>query len=416
VPVDYLDQGYQRAAKGKGGASYFTPDDRTLILARESDLQFLMRAAKGSGSHHAWDDAWRQVEKGQVTLALGTRMLSQRVLPNLSRPYALESALAEAFSPLWMKAHDYAISLDVSKDLSIDLVASCGSHEDAKKVDWTARAVLTLAFNVMVGFREKIAVAPREAVERMQFLADTFGPLLEKASSEQEGRMVHVRSSTDMDLGAVVKVLLPAVQSSRSAARHARSMNNLKQLALAMLNYHDAHGNLPPAILYGPDGKTPYSWRVALLPHLEQQSLYDQYKFDEPWDGPHNRKLLDQIPDVFCFPDNVAGRKLAYFALVGPETLFGVEGGTSIAQVTDGAFSTLMFVEARRDIPWTKPEDIPYDASKPLPEIGGLSPGGFNAAFTDGSVRFLSSTIDEKVLRALLTRAGREVIDTSAFR
>ena len=85
--------------------------------------------------------------------------------------------------------------------------------------------------------------------------------------------------------------------------------------------------------------------------------------------------------------------------------------------ITDGTSNTILVVEAERDIPWTKPEDIAYDPDKPLPKFGGrpLPAGisganGFLASFADGSVRFISDTTDEVTLRALITKAGGEVV------
>jgi prepilin-type processing-associated H-X9-DG protein len=239
-------------------------------------------------------------------------------------------------------------------------------------------------------------------------LQDVAEPLLTALRIDREGTIVRVQSSTNM---AEVQKTLPAVAAARQAARRAQSLNNLKQLALAMMNYLDANRHFPPAVLYGPDGKTPYSWRVALLPWLDQKALYDQYHFDEPWDGPNNRKLLEKMPAVFRCPTEPAESKNAcYFALVGPGTIFDGQKGTTPGEIVDGMSNTLLLVEAKRDIPWTKPEDIAYDPDKPLPELGGFFEGGFNAAFADGSVYFPSATDSEKVLRALITKADRQPV------
>jgi hypothetical protein len=101
----------------------------------------------------------------------------------------------------------------------------------------------------------------------------------------------------------------------------------------------------------------------------------------------------------------------SYFALTGPSTIFYGKEGTKFPQITDGTSNTLMFVEAKREIPWTKPEDIPYDKDKPLPKLGGRYAEGFVAALCDGSVRFISQNIDQTVLRALITRDGGEVVN-----
>ena len=178
-----------------------------------------------------------------------------------------------------------------------------------------------------------------------------------------------------------------------------------------MQKYHDAKGHFPPAVLYGPDGKTPYSWRMAILPYMEYQTLQHEYHFDEPWDGPHNRIFpATSLPD-FCRP-NELGRSpnAAYFALVGPGTIFDNKNGTNSKDITDGTANTILLVEAKRDIPWAKPEDIAYDPGKPLPELGGYFEGGFNVALADGTVHFLPHTVGEKNLRALITKAGGEPV------
>lgn len=201
----------------------------------------------------------------------------------------------------------------------------------------------------------------------------------------------------------------PAPQGN--TAKMTQSQNNLKMLALAMHNYAQANRCFPPAVLYGPDGKTPYSWRIALLPYMEDQDIYKRYHFDEPWDGPNNRQLLKEVPAVFRCPTEPAGSTNAsYFAVVGPGTMFDGKAGTTFAEIQDGTSNTILLVEAKRDIPWTKPEDISYDSDKPLPKFGGHFKGRFSIALADGSVRWLPSTISDKVLRALLTKAGREVV------
>ncbi len=164
----------------------------------------------------------------------------------------------------------------------------------------------------------------------------------------------------------------------------------------------------------------PYSWRVAILPFIEQNDLYKQYNFDEPWDGPNNRKLIDKMPPIYSYPGPTGGAssrtEASYSVLTGETTAFGAAArgkepaGTFVADVRDGMSNTIMVVEAKRQVPWTKPEDIPFEPNAPLPELGGFSPDFFNAAFADGSVRSIAKTIDPTVLRALITRAGGEVI------
>jgi prepilin-type processing-associated H-X9-DG protein len=149
---------------------------------------------------------------------------------------------------------------------------------------------------------------------------------------------------------------------------------------------------------------------VEILPYIEQQELFKAYKMDEPWDSANNKKVLEKMPRVFNATPNQPSTMSSYYVLTGKDTAFPGENGIKIPDITDGTSNTIMAVEAKRDIPWTKPEDLEYDPKKPLPKLGGFSPEGFNAAFCDGSVRFLSNAIAEQVMRALITRNGGEVI------
>jgi hypothetical protein len=165
-------------------------------------------------------------------------------------------------------------------------------------------------------------------------------------------------------------------------------------------------------VVYGPDGKTPHSWRVELLPFLERTDLYRRYKFDEPWDGPNNRKLLDEMPGVFHSPTAAVDRgHTCYFVPTGPDTIFSKKEGTGIQEITDGTAQTIMAIETKPSVPWTKPEDIAYDAKQPLPKLGGVYEQGFLTLFADGSVRFISSSIDETTLRGMFTKAGGDLRD-----
>jgi hypothetical protein len=212
-------------------------------------------------------------------------------------------------------------------------------------------------------------------------------------------------SATRINLNQQERRLEDPFQSEQ-AEKEQRTRNNLKQLALAMLNYHDVHGSFPRAVEMSPNGEAPRSWRVELLPFLEGAGLYRQYRKDEPWDGPHNKQLIARMPDVFRSPyDDPHSTNSAYCALVGPGTVFEKgERGVPIAAITDGTSNTLLVVEARRNIPWTKPEDIPFDPDKPVPELGGFVEGKFAAAMADGSVRVFDRKEVDGILKWMILR------------
>ena len=150
-----------------------------------------------------------------------------------------------------------------------------------------------------------------------------------------------------------------------------RSRKTLQRVAFAVHDYQDAHGHLPTDIL-GKDGKPLLSWRVAILPHLDNEFLYSQFKLDEPWDSEHNKKLLPHMPKVFRSPVQGAGpQSETYFqGFAGPGAGFEAGKKLAIMDFADGTSNTIMLAEAGPPVPWTKPADRPYDPKKPLARDG----------------------------------------------
>jgi prepilin-type processing-associated H-X9-DG protein len=219
--------------------------------------------------------------------------------------------------------------------------------------------------------------------------------------------------------GLFLGVVMPARSASSEAARRAQCTNNLKQIALAYHNVHAASNAFPAPAITDKDGKPLLSWRVAILPYLEQQELYNKFKLDEPWDSPNNKALIKEMPAVYLCPSrkNPAEGTTTYRVFVGDGALFQAGQGTPIQSVTDGTSNTIMVVESTDAVAWTRPDDLKFDpeAKPSLMGAGSPHPGGFNAAFADGSVRYIRSMINLDVWKALITRAGGEVIAADAF-
>jgi uncharacterized protein (TIGR03067 family) len=203
------------------------------------------------------------------------------------------------------------------------------------------------------------------------------------------------------------------LEKVRTAAQRVTSDNNLKQLALAMHSYHDTYKHLP-AVITDKAGEPLLSWRVAILPFIEENALYKEFKLDEPWDSPHNKKLLARMPKVYA---PVLGKtkephSTYYQGFVGPGTVF--EPGKKlrlVADVPDGTSNTIFAVEAGEAVPWTKPADIPYDPKKALPKLGGLFADGFHIALMDGSTRWVNRRFNEAILRLAITRNDGQPVD-----
>ncbi|MHB8861463.1 MAG: DUF1559 family PulG-like putative transporter [Pirellulaceae bacterium] len=203
--------------------------------------------------------------------------------------------------------------------------------------------------------------------------------------------------------------------AGQSLAMLRQTRDQLRQLGLAMHNYHDVHKVFPAVANFDSSKRPLLSWRVHVLPFLGAQALYEKFRRDEPWDSPHNRSLIEQMPDVFKSLDDDAVKPgtTRFVVPVGNETLFrGTDSPISLAGVRDGTSNTILtlHVTAKHAVVWTKPDDHAFDAKTLRDALFGGVPGKAMVGFADGSVRLLPATIDDPTLRALFTREGGEVV------
>jgi beta-lactamase regulating signal transducer with metallopeptidase domain len=389
--------------------AFYVPDDRTIVFGPEIDLTRVMLAS--GRSKPDWASDWEKSAKGPAAAMVDVAALGRTLNQELKRHPQPQVA---AFAPLWEKGQRLFVSVQAAEGLAVAARVACANSDDAERVRDTLQAVLTLARNALDEADRAAAKATATQAAAMVPMIDLGREILKQGKLTAEDRDVHYATSLDVDLAeTAVSVLTPAVVAARQAAQRAQATNNIKQIMLAFFNYHDVHGHFPAPVVLGPDGKTPHSWRVEILPYLDQQELYKQYRMEEPWDSDNNKKVLAQMPMVYREPQSDPTRlETSYLALVGAATALGPKDGkgTKIQEIRDGTSNTIAIVEAKRAVAWTKPEDIDYDTAKPLPMLGGRHPGGFLAGFCDGSVRFLAANLDQQKIHALITKAGGEPI------
>jgi beta-lactamase regulating signal transducer with metallopeptidase domain len=420
VQTEHRGQKYSRTESGgpAGGWSSYAADAHTLVLSpREKALKAYIDAIKDAGIAPRWAGEFKRVEGSDAALAVDVRFFARL----LEKEFPAErgganAAMALALAPLWRQTNTLVVGARAEGTLKAEAHAICRSEQAAEEVAATVTAARVMAQNLLPTLRAHAGKSQAPEIGKLETemfnLAEKF---LAQIKPAREGNLVTVKVEGTEAFGPLVaSLLLPAIGHARDAAQRAQSTNNLKQIALALHNYHDVHKALPAAVMLGPDGKTKHSWRVAILPYIEQDLIYKQYRFDEPWDSENNKRLLSHIPPVFLHP-SMQGKTTnsSYYLLTGIGGIFQEEAakkGVGFAAIRDGTSNTILAVEANRDTPWTKPEDIPFDTDGQLPKLGGFAPEGFSAAFGDGSVRFISAAIDSKVLKALFTAAGAEPV------
>jgi uncharacterized lipoprotein NlpE involved in copper resistance len=204
--------------------------------------------------------------------------------------------------------------------------------------------------------------------------------------------------------------------SGEQANDRTESMNHLKQIGLAIHNYFDVNRTCPPAYRAENSGRPLLSWRVLILPYLEQEALYRQFHLDEPWDSEHNKQLIECIPTVYRSPGSKAALGITnYLTVRGPNTIFPGKDAISFQDVTDGSCNTLMVVEVsdQKAVVWTKPDDFEYNESDPLAGLVGLRSEGFLAALCDRAVLLIPSSVEKETLRRLFVRNDGKPVPSS---
>jgi prepilin-type processing-associated H-X9-DG protein len=234
-----------------------------------------------------------------------------------------------------------------------------------------------------------------------------------RITNEENTPAATLTAKADLDFAPVLQELFGKTGMARDRMMDA---NNLKQIGLAMHNYLDTYQAFPPSALVGRKGKPMLSWRVMILPYIEQDALYKKFKLDEPWDSAHNKKVFDEnpMPRVYLAPGGTAKadeKKTHYQGFVGNGAFFDLIQGAKVGDLRDGFSNTLMVVTAKTPVPWSKPDDVEFDPKKDPRDLLLFVNDVCNVGFADGSVRAISKKTPADTWRAVITRAGGETID-----
>jgi hypothetical protein len=323
------------------------------------------------------------------------------------------------------KTQRATLVVDLDDQLKANLRLTFADEADAKEARTGVDAALSMFRNQFSDGGARFSKVMESA--KVKALLDDIQAPLKAAKADQKGATVEVEVALKIDPDVVTAALTDSVRMLEKAAKRDEIPNDLKQLAMTLLYHASANnGLLPAAARYGKNGKPVLSWRVMMLPYIGEGELYQEFHLDEPWDSEHNKKLLEKMPEIFAPKDTEAYKNHETFfqVFVGKGTAFEppakpqpdslivtptapsdvprnppgpLGNGLRLNEFLDGP-NAIMLVEAKKAVPWTKPDDIPFDDGKMLSKVGGLSKGGFWAVTCDGSVRFIPLTVKEEVL------------------
>ena len=388
---------------GDGDLAIGFVGDRTFVRGRAEDVRGFLKGSEGAKDGSLSGVLQEAGDKHLVVAAVDVAALAKSAPPDLPPD-------AAPFKPL-LKAKNAYLTVDLGDELKENVRVTFEGESDAKQGEEAVNAALDLA--------RAAVVKQLEEMEKNKELAEVVGVMkdvqaaLREAKVERNGSTVEVSASRKIDAEKTGVVLLKGIQKIREAASRMQSTNNLKQMALAMYNYQDTYQHFPANAIYDKAGKPLLSSRMMILPYIEEEALYKQFHLDEPWDSDNNKKLLEKMPKVFTAPteseEALKNHETPYQGFDGKGAFFDGKEGIKVTDITDGTSQTIMIVEAAKPVPWTKPEDIPFDEGKLLPKVGGLFDHIFHVAMCDGSVRTVSTSVKEATLRAAITINGGEV-------
>ena len=398
------------------GVSLHFADERTIVFGDAETLPaFLKIAGHPTGPL-----------RDAVVANHGKPMIACVNLKEIAFLAELDGQLPPEIKPL-LKAERLTLTADMGKRVTLHANVTFANQPDAKAGDDALRKAADLARLQLNRPREEFERAlfdkkPRDGNQlddlskavialgglgALNTLDETLAELPLKRDGANIGASFSLPEWATQYIGTLMVsagVALPGIQKLRNSAAIMQSQNNLKQIGLAMHNYYDVHGTFPPAAICDKKGKKLLSWRVAILPYIEQDNVYKQFKLDEPWDSENNKKAGQVLIKTYMDPrlPNDTGHT-HYKLFVGKETPFDWLQSKKFQDITDGTSNTVMVVAAGDAVPWAKPDDFEFDSEKALPDLSKPFPQ-LLAAFCDGSVRTLNPKMKdfEKIMKIII--------------
>ena len=358
-------------------------DERTIVWSsRKEAIRQSISAGESGPAKSEFFKVWKKLEATDIMLFLRADEFNLRIVPEPMKA--------------WKKMQWSVAGIDLAKTVKIEMHSKFENNK-------AATAVKENTENQLEFLNAALQRTPSNPME--QVTLEIGKKLLANAKVKNSQDRIKIVTQVKLDL----KRLVEPLGDMYEASKRTEAANHLRQNSLALLNFASAFGNLPPSVLTHESGKK-YSWRIAILPFVGRNDIYDRYDFTQEWNSPHNLEVTSEMPDFFrSDTDDKDSTNASFFMLVGPGGAFDQNESTSFMDFRDGTSNTMTIIEAKRDVHWAKPEDIMIDPEQPLPKFGGFHKGGFNVGMGDGSVRFVSEDVAAEILREYFTPNGMEI-------
>ncbi len=413
VAAEYNGKTYRRIDEpGPITVGIYQPDETSVVLGTEPIVQKVIDGSAAADNPAITNTLSKQGSKNDLMVILALDPMRDLINMGMQQTPPLPPQL-EQFKKIPDLIRMAMLRVNVSGERPSGLIVAAHDQAEAEKLEKLIRKAFEIAkaqmFAQMAKDQNLQGQSPAMQKAMQAYSQRVSNTMLSAMMPTRKGKVLALESKAGLAnpqvniaiVGILVALLLPALGQVRQAARSSQSKANMKNIMLSLLVYVEQHRKLPGRAILSEEGKPLLSWRVQMLPYLEAGYLTDQFHLDEPWDSPHNIKLLDQMPDIFKSPLSTSKdpTKTNYVLAVGKDTTFP---DFKAERLPNASSLTIAVVEVddAHAVPWTKPDD--YDV-KNLPKglAGGV--GLFNAANFDGSVRSLPSELKLDLLKALFS-------------
>jgi prepilin-type processing-associated H-X9-DG protein len=391
------------------------PDDRTILLGTDLNMTKILSAGEASGPLAG---RLRQADADtDAIFAMALESVRDYVNDGTKESKRGAPPAMVPFLDIPRMLKGATFMLDLTGDTLLTVVLEANDAPAAAKVEQLVKDGQNMGGEQLASMRKEMPPATKQAVAPIFDLGSQVLSGLSVTQSKSEVKITVKRPAGMAEaVPKLAAMMMESYQQADQVGQSVRELNNMRQIGIALLNYVASHRAFPPAAICDKEGKPLLSWRVAILPYIGQEALYRKLKLDEPWDSPHNIGALKHMPEIYQSSKPRADGKTSVLLFTGKGTAFAEEKGPAMADIKDGMSNTILSVQAGPDkaVPWTKPEDLPFNPEDPAAALGQVPPTGFHALFFDGHVARIGKSVDAKTLKAMITPDGREAVGRPA--